>query len=81
MVQTDISVTTGQSEGARAKFREQAGHALEIAGDAAQRASRYLQTRNLAEMRGDLDRNAREHPVLAVTIGLGAGFLIGKLMK
>lgn len=81
MVQTDISVTTGQPESTRAKFRDQTGRALERAGEAAQRASRYLQTRNLSDMRRDLNQSASEHPVAAVAVGLGVGFLLGKLLR
>jgi ElaB/YqjD/DUF883 family membrane-anchored ribosome-binding protein len=65
-------------------LREQApesGPVAQVASSAAQtmeRAGSYLQQQDLAAMRADVEQLIRQHPLEAVLIGVGVGYLIGR---
>jgi ElaB/YqjD/DUF883 family membrane-anchored ribosome-binding protein len=51
-----------------------ATRALEVGSD-------YLRGHDIEDMRNDLEREIRAHPIKSIAIALGAGYLIGKLFK
>lgn len=72
----------------RARDMEQAGGVQRRAGQAALRASEaidesaeYIRSHDMTEMRDDLERAIRDRPLVSVGIAIGAGFLIGRLLR
>lgn len=60
--------------GARARLQARASHAVEVSTD-------YLRGHDLDEMRGDLEREIRAHPIKSIAIALGAGYVLGRLFR
>jgi hypothetical protein len=60
--------------GPRARLQERAGRALEVSTD-------YLRGHDIDDMRSDLEREIRAHPIKSIAIALGAGYVIGRLFK
>jgi ElaB/YqjD/DUF883 family membrane-anchored ribosome-binding protein len=44
------------------------------------RAGSYLQEQDLAAMRADLENLIRQHPIEAVLVGVGVGYLVGRVV-
>jgi len=64
--------------------RAPAGQAGDVAHNAAralERGGEYLQRADPTMVRNDLENMIREHPIEALAIGLGIGFLLGKSMS
>lgn len=59
---------------ARARLQEKAGRALDVSSD-------YLRTHDAGEMRSDLEREIRAHPLKSIAIALGTGWVLGKLFR
>lgn len=60
--------------GARARLQARASHAVEVSTD-------YLREHDLDEMRTDLEREIRAHPIKSIAIALGAGYVLGRLFR
>jgi len=52
--------------------------AADTAADTLQRAGTYLQEQDLSDMRADLEGLIRRHPIEAMLIGLGVGYLLAR---
>lgn len=61
-------------EGQLGEVAHKAAHMLERGGE-------HLKRSNPEMMRNDVERVIRDHPLEAVAIGLGIGFLLRKSMK
>ena len=59
---------------ARARLQARASRAVEASTD-------YLREHDLTEMRSDLEREIRAHPIKSIAIALGAGYLLGKIFR
>lgn len=53
----------------------------ERVADTLERGSQYLHDREVPELAEDLVGAVKRNPVRAIWIGLGAGFLLGRLMR
>jgi hypothetical protein len=60
--------------GARARLQKGAGRALEA-------STEYLRTHDVEEMRSDLERSIRAHPIKSLAIALGTGWMLGKIFR
>jgi ElaB/YqjD/DUF883 family membrane-anchored ribosome-binding protein len=58
-----------------------AGEVATKAADALERGGEYLQTADLQVVRGDLERVIREHPIEALLVGVGVGYLLARSMR
>lgn len=63
------------------QIKEQLTGYMHEAMHGAQGVSNYLRNNDAAAMRADLEAQVRAHPLTAIAIGLGVGYLIGKLLK
>lgn len=63
--------------GMRARVRGVARQARRTVQD----VSQYLRSHDTQAMRADFEKQVREHPIATVAIGLGIGFLLGKLVR
>lgn len=52
--------------------------AADTAADTLQRAGNYLQQQDLSDMRADLEGIIRRHPMEALLVGLGLGYLLAR---
>lgn len=59
----------------------QAGDVAQNAARALERGGEYLQRADPTMVRSDLENVIRDHPIEALAIGLGIGFLLGKAMS
>ena len=62
------------AEGPRARLQARAQHAMEVSSD-------YFREHDIDEMRGDLEREIRAHPIKSIAIALGAGYVLGRLFR
>ena len=62
------------AEGPRARLQARASRAVEVSTD-------YLREHDLDEMRSDLEREIRAHPIKSIAIALGAGYVLGRIFK
>ncbi len=60
--------------GARARLQARASRAVEVSSD-------YLRGHDMDEMRTDLEREIRAHPIKSIAIALGAGYVLGRLFR
>jgi hypothetical protein len=60
--------------GARARLQARATRAVEVSSD-------YVRTHDVGEMRSDLEREIRAHPIKSIALAVGAGYLLGKLFR
>jgi hypothetical protein len=60
--------------GARARIQARASRAVEV-------SSEYVRTHDVEEMRSDLEREIRAHPIKSIAIAIGAGYVLGKIFK
>jgi len=58
-----------------------AGQVASKAADALDRGGEYLQTADLQMVRGDLERVIREHPIEALLVGVGIGYLVARATR
>jgi vacuolar-type H+-ATPase subunit H len=58
-----------------------AGEVASKAADALDRGGEYLQTADLQMVRGDLERVIREHPIEALLVGVGVGYLVARATR
>jgi ElaB/YqjD/DUF883 family membrane-anchored ribosome-binding protein len=78
-VQSDLAMDG--ATGARARLQARARPVVRRAGHAVETGSDYLRTHDFDEIRGDLEREIRAHPIKSLAIALGTGYLLGKLFK
>jgi len=57
------------------------GAASKAVADGLDSAGRYVEDKNLSGMTGDLGNLIKNHPIPAVLIGLGIGYLLGKALR
>jgi ElaB/YqjD/DUF883 family membrane-anchored ribosome-binding protein len=58
-----------------------AGEVATKAADALERSGEYLQTADLQMVRSDLERVIREHPIEALLVGAGIGYLLARATR
>jgi ElaB/YqjD/DUF883 family membrane-anchored ribosome-binding protein len=58
-----------------------AGEVATKAADALERSGEYLQTADLQMVRSDLERVIRDHPIEALLVGAGIGFLVARATR
>ena len=58
-----------------------AGEVASKAADVLDRGGEYLQTADLQMVRGDLERVIREHPIEALLVGVGVGYLVARATR
>lgn len=58
-----------------------AGEVATKAADALERSGEYLQTADLQMVRSDLERVIREHPIEALLVGVGIGYLVARATR
>jgi ABC-type transporter Mla subunit MlaD len=71
---TDVAQTIRQ----KAPISGPVADAADTAADTLQRAGTYLQQQDLSDMRADLEGIIRRHPIEALLIGLGIGYLLAR---
>jgi uncharacterized protein YjbJ (UPF0337 family) len=75
----DMASTVTETAGtAAAKAQEMAGAAATAVTDAVAGAGTYIQEKDMQALPGDLAELIRRHPVPALLIGLGIGFVLGR---
>jgi ElaB/YqjD/DUF883 family membrane-anchored ribosome-binding protein len=77
---------TAQQAGEQA--REMADRGGEMAAevgrqaqDSAQRAAGYLRTHDTSEIVNEVEHYVQEHPLQSVAFAVGAGFLVGRMLR
>lgn len=75
---TDRAGTRAEGQGGVVRRTAPMAHRL---ADSLEHAARYLRTRDFHVMRADLERQVELHPMRSVLIALGAGFLVGKILR
>lgn len=60
--------------GARARLQSKAAPVVRA-------SSEYIRSHDIEEMRSDLEREIRSHPLKSIAIALGTGYLIGRIFK
>jgi ElaB/YqjD/DUF883 family membrane-anchored ribosome-binding protein len=65
----------------KAPAEGRAGEIATNAAEALERGGRYLQQADPTMVRGDLERVIREHPIEAMLVGLGVGYLLARSMR
>jgi vacuolar-type H+-ATPase subunit H len=58
-----------------------AGEVAYKAADALERGGEYLQTADLQMVRSDLERIIRDHPIEALLVGVGVGYLVARATR
>ena len=58
-----------------------AGEVATMAADALDRSGEYLQTADLQMVRSDLERVIRDHPIEALLVGAGIGYLVARATR
>lgn len=62
------------AEGPRARLQARAQRAVEVGTD-------YFRERDVDEIRSDLEREIRAHPIKSIALALGAGYVLGRLFR
>jgi hypothetical protein len=73
--------TLAQTVREKAPVEGRTGEIAATAADALERSGRYLQEADPTVVRSDLERIIREHPVEAVLVGLGIGYLLARATR
>ena len=60
---------------------EMASEAGRQVQEGAQRAAGYLQSHDTSEMLNEVEHYVQEHPLQAVAMAVGAGFLVGRMLR
>jgi hypothetical protein len=68
----DIGMDDGYD--VRARIQARASRAVEVGSD-------YLRNHDIDEMRSDLEREIRAHPIKSIALALGAGYVLGRLFR
>jgi hypothetical protein len=71
-VQSELGINGAEGPGARLQAR--ASRAVEV-------SSEYLRDHDMEEMRTDLEREIRAHPIKSIALAIGAGYVLGRLFK
>ena len=61
-------------------IKAKAAPAVRRASRAADVSAAYVRENDIADMRGDLENNIREHPLRSMVIALGAGYLLARIL-
>lgn len=62
-------------------LKQQVGAYVHDAVDGIREAAQYMRANDFADIRDDVAKQVRAHPLLAVAVGLGFGYLIGRIIK
>jgi ElaB/YqjD/DUF883 family membrane-anchored ribosome-binding protein len=62
-------------------IQRRAGHVALRAGEALDTGADYIRSHDVGEMRDDLERAIRDRPLFSVGVAVGAGFLLGRLLR
>jgi ElaB/YqjD/DUF883 family membrane-anchored ribosome-binding protein len=65
----------------RGGVQGRAGEAAVRAGGALDSGAEYLRSHDMDDMRDDLERQIRGRPLVSVGVALGAGFLLGRMLR
>lgn len=60
--------------GMRSRLQTRATRAVEVSTD-------YVRSHDVEEMRTDLEREIRAHPIKSIALAIGAGYVLGRLFK
>ncbi len=71
-VQSELGIDG--AEGPAARLQARASRAVEVSTD-------YLREHDVKEMRSDLEREIRAHPIKSIALALGAGYVLGRLFR
>jgi ElaB/YqjD/DUF883 family membrane-anchored ribosome-binding protein len=71
----------GERLGENAPREGMLGTAAQYAASGLQRSGRYIEEQGLSGMMDDLTEVIRRNPMPAVLIGIGVGFLLGRLLR
>ncbi len=71
-VQSDLGING--AEGPRARLQARATRAVEV-------STEYLRGHDVEDMRTDLEREIRAHPIKSIALALGAGYVLGRLFR
>jgi ElaB/YqjD/DUF883 family membrane-anchored ribosome-binding protein len=85
-VDSAMTATGQRVESLASTVREKApegalGDVATTAADALEKSGRYLQQADPQQVRSDLERMIRDHPIEALLIGFGAGFLLARAFR
>ena len=78
-VQSDLAMEG--ATGARARLQSAAAPVVARARSTLDTSAEYLRGHDIDEMRNDLEREIRSHPIKSIAIALGAGYLLGRIFK
>ncbi len=62
-------------------LKQQVGGYMHEAVGGIREAAHYVRENDVAAMRDDMAAQVRAHPLLTVALGLGLGYLVGRLLK
>jgi ElaB/YqjD/DUF883 family membrane-anchored ribosome-binding protein len=71
----------GREAQGRGGMQGRAGQAAVRAGEALDGSADYLRSHDMEDMRDDLERQIRGRPLMSVGVALGAGFLLGRILR
>jgi hypothetical protein len=57
------------------------GSATDAVASGMEQAGHYVEEKGLSGMTGDLGNMIKSHPIPAVLIGIGVGYLLGRAMR
>ena len=78
-VQSDLAMNG--ATGARARLQSAAAPVVARARNAVDSSAQYLRGHDVEEMRSDLEREIRAHPIKSIAIAIGAGYVLGRIFK
>lgn len=62
-------------------IQRRAGHVALRTGEALDTGADYIRSHDMGEMRDDLESAIRDRPLLSVGVAVGAGFILGRLLR
>ncbi|MFW6079982.1 MAG: hypothetical protein ACODAE_10195, partial [Gemmatimonadota bacterium] len=71
----------GRSLQAQGGVKARAGQAVSRVGQGMERGADYVRTHNAGEMRSDAELRVRERPLTSLAVALGAGLLLGRILR
>ena len=78
-VQSDLAMNG--ATGARARLQSAAAPVVARARSAVDSSAQYLRGHDVEEMRSDLERVIRDHPIEALLVGAGIGYLLARATR